>query len=440
MYSILLEYLLLRPYSTLTRSNYFSSLRFLDEHEFESRQQLMERQWNKVKKLLCYAYLNVPFYKRTWSAAGIRPDAIQTPADFKKIPILTKKEIQNYRDELIAPQFPKNNLIKNATGGSTGEPLQFFTTTSRETYHAAAMALNYKWAGLHLGDKMAMLWGSSFDISKAHAMHERLKNALLRRKLLLAFNLSEQQLELYTNVLRDFKPRVLIGYVSALIRFAQFLEERNIHDIQIPSIITGAETLYPYQRTIFEQAFHGRVFNRYGGRDSGAVAAECPEQHQLHINSEIVYVESLPNQHLIITDLYNDAMPFIRYDVEDIGSVSMESCLCGRPTPLLVNLVGREHDIIVTRQGNAVPGEFFPHLFKDFRGIQQFQIIQDNPERLTMKIVKGSTFKKTDIDTVVAKTKKYLGDISITIEYVPVIEISASGKNRFTISHAHHPL
>src|SRR3989338_2171292 len=402
MYSSILEYCLLRPYAKLSQSRYFTILDFLKKHEFESRESLRARQWKKIQQLITYAYQEIPFYKTKWAVADIHHQDIQTLEDFSKLPILTKSQIQNNKSSLINPRFPKKKLIKNATGGSTGQPLQFFVTQEREIWNAATMALNYQWAGLRMVDKLAMLWGSPFDISRAHEIHEQIKNRILRRTLLPAFKLSDKELTCYNKILLRLQPCALLGYVSALTRFADFLETHGIKDHVIPSIITGAETLYPYQRNLLERVFHGKVFNRYGGRDSGAVAAECAEYHQLHINSEILYLETLPNGHLVVTDLYNYGMPFIRYDVEDIGSVSWEiPCECKRPTPLIKNLLGREHDLIIAQDGNVVPGEFFPHLFKDFSGIVQFQVIQDTTHALNLKIVKSDLFNAKDMENII---------------------------------------
>lgn len=99
--------------------------RLLAESQWWSSEQLQTYQWQQLQALLQHAYQHVPYYRRTWSEAGISPADIQSPLDMRKIPLLTKEQVREHRDELIADNY-RHRLLKTNTGGSTGEPLELF--------------------------------------------------------------------------------------------------------------------------------------------------------------------------------------------------------------------------------------------------------------------------------------------------------------------------
>ena len=111
------------------------------------------------------------------------------------------------------------------------------------------------------------------------------------------------------------------------------------------------------------------------------IAAECEKQEGLHINSDNLFVEVINNGQfvnpgeageLVITDLNNFSMPFVRYKNEDLAAISDKKCSCGRGLPLLAYVEGRILDAIQVPGGRVLPGEFFPHFFKDFKWIIVF--------------------------------------------------------------------
>jgi len=49
---------------------------------------------------------------------------------------------------------------------------------------------------------------------------------------------------------------------------------------------------------------------------------------------------------IVITDLFNRGMPFIRYRIEDVGVPSDRHCGCGRGLPLMERVTGRVADYL----------------------------------------------------------------------------------------------
>ncbi|MFA5070032.1 MAG: hypothetical protein WC528_02020 [Patescibacteria group bacterium] len=426
--------ILLPVFTALSGSSYLSYLKRTREDQWLKREKIQQKQIKNIKDLLVHAYETTAYYRQVFDYNDFSPYNFHDYRELKKIPILNKDIIRQRFKDLISRKYPINKLKKMATGGSTGQPLNFYTTPERELRHASTTALNLEWAGLRLGDRLAMLWGAPFDISKSKSIKGRVENILLGRLLLPTFILSDEIFARYHKLIIRFRPKSLLGYTSCLIEFAKYIQANNLIVPGLCSVISGAETLYPWQRELLEKVFKCTVFDRYGGRDSGAIAAECPENHSLHLNENLLYAENTVDGNILITDLWNYGMPFIRYNTEDLGEIGNQICACGRQSRLMLNLKGRVHDMLLTPDGRKVPGEFFPHLFKDVGSVKKFQVVQYSRDKLYIRIVKDKNiFNDRDIEYLKTHISDYFGNVSLNFEYVDEIPKSSSGKHRFTI-------
>jgi len=299
------------------------------------------------------------------------------------------------------------------------------------------------WFGFYPGVKHAELW-RLMDTS----FTSRLKAIVKRRLELHPYKITRQILRELADKLKRFKPRIMIGFPSLLFLLASYLKEENIEDINLTAICTQAETLFKSQRKLIESTFNCQVFNHYGLKEIGGIAQECDQHPYLHMNAEGRIVEFLRKEEnvsfgekgeMVVTDLNNYAMPFIRYKTEDLGVPTDDSCACGRGLPLLKEVTGRTGEHIVTKDGGIVQWGFFdfpaPYLFKNGDWIRQYQIVQPSREKLVIKIVKSAEPKEKYIQYLKSNIHKYLGDMQIEIEFVKSIPEAPSGKPRFVISH-----
>lgn len=415
----------------------------LERSQWWSPERQQEEQWQRLQRLVEHAYSHVPFYRDAMQSLGMEPGDVRTPEDYARLPVLTKAVINEQRERLVAENFPRERLIHTASGGSTGRPVGLYHDPEFVTAYRAVKLRNFRWAGWEPGDGWARLWGSQFDVAPHQALKQRLWDQLTRVLVLPCWDLSEDAMRRYARELGQFQPAVIEAYTTPMYHFARFLEARGVGDIQPKSIITSAEMLYPHQRELIERVFQCKVYNRYGGREVGDVAHECP-QGRMHINAEHVYVEFLregrparPGEagELLLTPLSLYGMPLLRYQVEDVGSPSEGICPCGRGLPAMAMVEGRVQDLISLPQGGYLPGEFFPHLLKDY-DVVQFQVVQERPDHLTVQIVRGPGFSQEHLDYVLSKVKEYTGNrIEVSVEFPERIATTASGKFRYTVSH-----
>jgi phenylacetate-CoA ligase len=243
-------------------------------------------------------------------------------------------------------------------------------------------------------------------------------------------------MEYFYRKLLKFQPELIWGYATAMYTFSKFLKDKQLdtNSLNIKVIITTGDLLYDHVREFINSVFNCPVANHYAARDAGVIAGECPKGN-MHIHAENVIVESI-NSELIITHLENYVMPFIRYRIGDIGILSEELCPCGRGLPLLKSLEGRTNDILLTPSDKSVHSLSMVYIMRDIKNIKQFKVVQEERDRLVIKIVKESNFAEVDAVYIIRKIKELMGkEINIFFEFVNEIPKEPSGKFKWVVSN-----
>jgi phenylacetate-CoA ligase len=224
------------------------------------------------------------------------------------------------------------------------------------------------------------------------------------------------------------------------------LEERGLVPFSPKSIVVGAEKLYDFQRAVIERVFRAPVFETYGSREFMLMAAECDRHEGLHLTAEQLLVEVLDDDGLpaadgqegnvVVTDLFNYGMPFVRYVNGDRAIAGWHECSCGRGLPLMRPPLGRTLDVLTTPDGRRIPGEFFPHLLKDFRAVKRFQVVQDTADRIELRLVLGDGWTPQDRARLEDAVREVAGPL-VTVDVKPVddIPLTAAGKLRVVVNN-----
>jgi phenylacetate-CoA ligase len=227
-------------------------------------------------------------------------------------------------------------------------------------------------------------------------------------------------------------------------RFAEFVREHGFDDIKFEAIFSSAEVLYPAQRQFIEEVFAGKMFNRYATRELACISCECEAHTGLHASIENVYVEIIQDGQpaqvgqvgdVIVTNLNNHGMPFIRYSVGDMGAWRVDDhCPCGRELPLMELVQGRRVDMFKTRDGRTVWGGFASPLF-GIKGVKQFQLVQKSLDHVLARIVKDASLDEAKLAKIERTVKIALGDhVNVEFEFPDEIAVYDSGKYRYAIS------
>jgi phenylacetate-CoA ligase len=423
--------------------------RYFQEFErtqFLSADELRRLQTDRLRALLFHAYSRCPFYHRRFDEAGLSPADVRSLEDLRHLPALEKREIQEHAADMIARDWPVNDLIRNQTGGSTGTPIRFYLCRDRKCSRAAATLRHNRWAGWEIGDRAAVIWGAPRD-APGNTLRARLRGALLREPLWLDTGaLTEETLASFHAALWRYQPRVVLAYARSAVLFARYLQTRGLEAYLPHSLITSAEVLEAEDRRLLEQVFGCPVFNRYGCREVSVIASECPAHRGMHVMAEGLYVEiETPDGaaasgqvgSILVTDLLNPAMPLIRYRIGDMGSWADGKCPCGRHLPRLARVAGRVTDFLVGSSGQLVSGVFLAtYVVAQRPSLGQVQIHQQRAGHLTWKLKPAPSFDPAaDGEYLRRATCDYLG-AAATADVEPVHEFPVSPSGKFLFSQS----
>jgi phenylacetate-CoA ligase len=385
-----------------------------------------------------------PYYRERYREAGLDPTKIRTRADLSRVPILEKTDLKREFENLLCDDVDRSTLTQSATGGTTGEPTRYFWDDAYWCASSAASFRAYSFAGFRAGDRHAMIWGTAFHQGRYARFRERLEQRARNLLVVPGFELSEESLPRWADAVRRHRPKLVEGYTSLLVLFASYLLREGIRDIRPEAVLSSAERLHSHQRELIEEAFGAPVFDRYGTREVGCIGAECEQHDGLHLSAEHVLVETVRGDEpcaagetgdIVVTCLSNQVFPFIRYRIGDLGALIEGPCPCGRGLPRLRITEGRTHDLLTTDQDTYLPGEFFPHLFKDYVGVEMFQVHQHADRSVTIRIVRNDGWDVSQEASYKTEVAGALGaTIPVTYEYVDSIERTRAGKLRFTVS------
>lgn len=359
-------------------------------------------------------------------------------------PILERSFVAEDSDRFLSDRQDKKELLTLYTGGSTGTPLKVYISRDirRKTY--AFWNRFYHAFGFSIGDKKASFVGRKVQDPSNNKPPFWRYNLIDRQWIFSSYHMDEQNLCFYIDQLNRFKPAVIEGYPLSVLRLADYILNHNIKLDFVPKgISTSSENFSAEQRKRMESAFGCKVFDQYGSAESVVFASEC-EHGKKHISMEYGIIEVLREDgtlaregsgEFVVTTLLNDVMPLIRYKIGDLGKISYTKCPCGRESPVLEELYGKVGAVIVS-QGRRVPTAAIAIAFEYLEHIKRAQIIQDEPEKAVVKLVKKPGFKHTEEEFMLWELRKMLGDtITIDVQYVEEIPPGKNGKYQMVVQN-----
>ena len=257
--------------------------------------------------------------------------------------------------------------------------------------------------------------------------------------------LSPKSVQQFVNDWRKHQPTLLFGHAHSLFVLAKYNELIDISIIRPRGIISTSMMLLPYERGYIENVFGCPVTDRYGCEEVSLIGSQCTEHTGLHMNIEHLIIEFITDDgtpaapgetgRIIVTDLMNKAMPFIRYSVEDIGMPLERGCPCGRELPMMGGVSGRVADFLIKKDGTRVAGvSIIENTLTKISGIDQMQIIQNDIDSLDINIVPGKGYNESTGRWIIGYFRElFVADIHVKLNLTSEIAPEASGKYRFSI-------
>jgi phenylacetate-CoA ligase len=428
----------------LRRRNNLQKLRFMRRSQYWPKETMEDWQLKRLNQLLTTAKEQSPFYRERLKGLKL---PLASLAELQDIPVLTKKDIRHNLENIQCQGVADNLFIPGKTGGSTGEPMHYYYDKRGRDWNRGSVYRSQEWAGTFLGEKSVQMTGSHYDFTEFQKLKWKIIFWLQRYKSLPVSILTGKLLEQYYAEIIRYKPTSIWGYSSGIYQFARFIAEKHPQaDFGfLKAIITSSETLFEPQREKINQVFGaGKVYDHYGSREM-YLASECSQHRGYHIHSEVVIVEVVDQEgkakqpgemgRILITDLSNRVFPFIRYEIGDVGIMAeAQNCACGITLPKLAKVEGRIADVVALPDRILTPPNF-TILLSDYKGIEEYQIVQKTKTDVVLKIVKNGDFKPEFEAYIKKGLRDLLGPgVGLELEYVQAIATPPSGKRRYVIS------
>jgi phenylacetate-CoA ligase len=407
----------------------------LRKNQWLDPNRLAEIQRRKLLTIIRHAYENVRYYRKLFDSAAVRPEDINSPADLTKIPITSRSDLQRQSLEEITAKGTDTAMCKKiTTAGSSGAPLTVVMRKGDSHYYDMVWARVSLENGRKLRDRAAYF---KFH-HPARVWHEAL--GIWRREIISLLDSPATQVAR----LQLISPDILAGNPFELLNIARYITENNVKGISPRLVFARGSLLDALAREIIESAFHARVIDSYGATEVGCIAWECHERRGYHINTDSVILEAItegrkarPEEagRIVCTALHSFAMPFIRYDLGDIGTLTDEPCACGRGLPRLKSIDGRADDFFVLSDGTLCSPSVIVNQIKLIPGIAQFKIIQESRSDLTALLVPNEQYSPATREHIARTLRDIMGhDVHTTVQTLEAIPADPSRKIRSLVS------
>ena len=402
----------------------------LRKSQWYDQQKLRKLQDKKLRALVNHAYASVRFYRQKFKTMSLRPSDICTVDDLNKLPVITRKEVQdNYPDNIISAGTDLSACVKRKSSGSTGTPVEAVFSKKDQAFRYAIFLRAMFECGFRITDKLATV---SYYDEKITRWFQNM--GIMRRRNIHSTNEADR----FVDILRAYQPDVLYSYSSYLGILAEAVRNQGITDLKPRVFFSHAEMLDERTRSLVRKVFQREIFETYGSAEFMRLAWECPEHTGLHMDCDGYVIEFLedgeavsPGERglLVVTSLDSYAMPLIRYSLGDYGVPSEEACSCGRGLPLIRCIEGRSDDFIVLNGGRLVSPRRLSSAIGDTLGLGEYRIIQEDVDTILVEFVKDKGYSDNTCLEIARKLKGFLGaDVEVRTAIVDAIPVDRSGK------------
>ena len=380
---------------------------------------------------LKYAVENVEFYKQY--------KGFKTLKDF---PVINKTLVRDNEAVFMNPEYDKSELVKQETSGSTGMPFAVYQDFLKRKRATADTLYFSEIAKYELGQRLyfSRVWNKGTKRSVLTCLKQ---NWVIHD----SSNLSEVKIEKFlTDLEKDRSKKSVIIFASTLAAITKYIETKRRSTVaKVESFITLSESLDYTTKKLAKNQFGTTVISRYSNQELGIMAQqECDsDEFVLNVGSYVFEFLDLEEDkpvepgnpgRIVVTDLFNRAMPMIRYDTGDIG--------IRKPTkknelPRLLTVEGRLVDFIYSSQGELISPYIINNSMCEFQDISQYQFIQNGNinYRMLLNLRSGLTAFERE-DDMLTMLKSFLGnDAIIEIEYVNEIPVLRSGKRKQVVNN-----
>lgn len=413
------------------RSNY-QQINKINSNPY-SKYSVKKRQEN-LKKLLRYSIEETVFYS-----------SVKNEAELKNFPVIDKSIVRDSYSDFIGRNVELENLKKVTTSGSTGTPFTIHQDGKKRLRHTADNIYFNELAGMPLGKKLYYfrIWN---DVVYRNRLKNYLQNIVPVESSKLDFDTIDKSI--LSKILNDSDEKALLAYASTYEALVKALSSKysKPFDANVISIMSMSETLPKHIKEKLEFYFSCEAVSRYSNMENGFIGQQVRKgagEYSINMASYEIEILDLNKDipagigemgRIVVTDLFNYAMPLIRYDTGDVASLIYKQ-IDGVKLPFFNRIEGRKVDFITDTEGNLISPHTVTNSMWKFPSIKQFQFIQNDRNRYVLVINSEKNDQIPDME-ILKELKKYVGrDANIKVEFVEEVPLLASGKRKKVVNN-----
>ena len=403
-------------------------------------EQMQAWQQEHLRNLLHAAGTKVPYYQRAWNK---QEQAAAMAGRLEDLPLLGKDPIRAQPKAFLRYDMKPWPRLVFHTSGSTGTPIaSIWTVEEMRKSMAVREVRSAGWAGVSFRMPRATFSGRLVEPNPESNGPFYRFNLAERQVYFSPFHLRPDTASSYVDALRRHGVQWLTGYAVSYYLLAKFILDQGLNVPPLKAVIAVSEKMTPEMRKVMERAYGCRVYEEYGSVENAFFASEC-EQGRLHVSPDIGILEILRPDgtpceageagEVVATCLMREYQIFIRYRVGDVAMWDPAPCPCGRTMPILKEVFGRIEDVVIGPDGRQMVR--FHGIFVNQPHVREGQIIQEDLNRIRVKVVPTNGFGPSDSQDIIRRVQQRLGpSVEVIVEPVDQIPRTAAGKFQAVVS------
>ncbi len=406
---------------------------------------------SSIERLLGHARTQCPFYQNRLDAA-LRADGTIDWSGWSGIALLHRADIVENRHALLARSLPaKHGSVSHThTSGTRFEPVT--VSRSRLSFGVASsiQMRGFAWHQVPVADRMATIGLATplaveADLPWAPAWVAGERGAEIHIP-------TDIPIEDLLIKLRQSGPVWLRTRPSVMQQMALAVCGQPQLKPDLLGVFTEGEILTPDQRQLCASFLGHNPIDRYSLREVWDVALQCPASTDYHVQTEAIHTELLNNRNqpcrqgelgrIVVTSLYNLAMPIIRYDTGDyaiagdnFSRFSGRFCRCGKRLLRLQAILGRRRNLLRhTLMTGRHPALDSLRLF-ELSGASLWQLVELASGSFKLRLCTERSLSAADKRAIADCTNATLGsDNQIAVESSDQAAMSGTGKFEMFLS------
>ena len=433
---------------TACSPTYRRTAQMLRSTEHLPQESLRALQLDQVKEMLIHAQKKAPYYRETFRRAGVDAREVTDLGDIESFPFLTKETYRDRVDEFIADDVPRALLIRLYTGGTTGAPVPLLRTFPDFARERAFADYAYQTVGMDPFCKSVYMRGEVNDRKGRYYYVGNFGKTLY----LSAHNTSDENMALYVDLIRRFRPLLLYTLPSVAALLASFMQSNGIAPFdELRWAFCPSEELHKFQKELIESVLRCRIGTFYGHAEHAALAVRCTESEMYHVVPQYGYVELIGEDgkpvteeggrgEIVATAFANRCCPLVRYRTGDYAVRTTRECPCGRRYPMWERLEGRGQALAVSKDGGRISiGPSLLCTIQDpaYGKIRQFEMEQRRAGEIIVRIVPHTAGDAAQVTAYIenAFAEQFPGRFDVEVLLCEALVRSGSGKHRYFVQH-----